>query len=255
MEQKKIKISLIGCLFIICILAIALCAYLNFGMKKEDNKPNEKNNSVNETVTNEDKTTDDESEILVSPAEDLFTIYNEDNPEISGVYITEISNVDGNIALKGITYTKYTFNEEEIKQIVEDGHIKLDGANYEIKNGELEDAVYELYEEGKDYPLYKISKENDNNYALYRYAQIMDVWKLTGRYVLVMIEPETEVFDDFTGNSLGKASEYFLKMKNENINITDKNLEETTILDSNRTFSFEFENGKCVKVNNMLTGV
>lgn len=255
MEQKNIKISLIGCLFIICVLAITLCAYFTFEMPKEDNKSNEKNTAVNETVKNEEQVTEDESEILVSPAEDLFTIYNEENPEISGVYITETSNVDGNIVLKGITYTKYTFNEEELKQIVEKGRIELDGANYEIKNGELEDAIYELYEEGKDYPLYKITKEDNNYYSLYRYAQIMDVWKLTGKYVLVTLEPETEIFDDFTGNSLGKASEYFSEMKNENINITDKNLEETTILDSNRTFSFEFENGKCVKVNNMLTGV
>ena len=166
--------------------------------------------------------------------------------------ITEVTANEDKYVLQGVLYSSYTFSKKEIDKIVVGEDIILDGKPYFVREPKDGDKgyfagtlLYNLYEEGKEYPLFSIY-ERESEYCLKRNAQIDDCYKDTGKKVSITIDKNTpfvenQGIDDLPVTTVDQEFENY----------------EPAELKKNATFpipsyTFEFSEGKCslVRANN-----
>lgn len=169
--------------------------------------------------------------------------------------ITEVTSNDDKYILQGVLYSSYTFSKKEIDKIKkEEGEaIILDGKPYFIRKPEPDDKgyfagtlLYNLYEEGKEYPLFSIYERENEEYCLKRNAQIDDCYKDTGKKVSITIDKNTPFVENQGIKDLPVTT---ADTKFENYEPTELKKNVTFPIPS---YTFEFSNGKCslVRANN-----
>lgn len=265
MDEKKyrVKYSLSIIIFDISLIVfVALGCWGTLIYKQKENH-NAKNTALIDTIntlnTTNNSTQNKENDLLdkkIISTDNSYMEITENITGLEGMYVTYIEKTENSYTLKGIMYSEYTFDEDKYDDFVAAGEITLDGKKYTLrKGGEMQGVLYELYQDTADYPLYGITNVEPNMYKLTRYAQISEVLKLTDTFGQVTIDPSTEVINDYTNESLGTATEYFKDFKTENISLSKNELFETTNLNTLRTYTFEFENGKVTKIYNHITSI
>ena len=265
MDEKKYKVtySLSIIIFVIALIVfVALGCWGTLIYKQKENNSAKvstlanTSNTLNVTNSNTQNKEEESFEEKIISANGNYTELTENITGLEGMYVTDIEKNENTYILKGIMYSEYTFDEEKYNSIVAAGEITLDGKTYTLhKGGEMQGILYELYQSTVNYPLYGITNPETNVYKLIRYAQISEVLKLTDTFGQVTIDPNTEVINDYTNESLGTVTEYFKDFKPENISLSKNELFETTNLNTRRTYKFEFQNGKVTKIYNQITSI
>jgi len=98
-----------------------------------------------------------------------------------------------------------------------------------------------------NYPLYEIVSE-ENRYIIRRMAQISNVWKLTDTYMEIELDGITNIIDDYTGEII-----YTVKDLYNSFNYIKPN--PRTHPSNISIFNFKFQDGKCIEVYKLLTGI
>lgn len=240
-DKREIKVSLgtVICIVIITFLVSVIGLMWYYYNYVEDKAPIEESVDTN-------KSTEDTIENA------LNSKYTEITKELEGMdvlFVTEaIENSNNTYTLKGVIYTQYTISSVELNNILEKGSMTIEGEEYTIKNSD-NTGEYDLFVENSDYALYKLKMLNNNEYYLEAQAQIADVWKLTNEYKEITVSNDTKcsLISDYEEeyNTVEKVFNNFEKM--EPIETTNPN--------TNKSFIFQFENGECVEVINVLTAV
>lgn len=162
------------------------------------------------------------------------------------IYVTNVKdNGDDTYTLSGIKYKKYTLTASEVRYELEDGEISINGEVYSIQETD-EENVYDLYGDGEEYPLYRLIQGEDRNYFIVSETELSDCWKLTEETVKVKVSGDIEVENAY--EEVFSVAEVFSGMGNSVP-------EDSTHPNSTRTFRFEFKNGKCKKVYDVLTSM
>lgn len=250
-EKKSFKMSLSNVLLFLAIIVILIMGYFIYKIYNEkiiatteiDNL-NKKISGLESIIVNELK----ETNINTETSDNKYTKITEDLEEIDVLYVTDVINNNDTYTLRGVLYTRYTLSNEELQKILNKGTMKINDKNYTIKNSK-DSNEYDLYELNSESPLYKIKQINSNSYYLEAQSQISDVWKLTDEYREITVSSNTKCsmfFDDEKKyNTVKDVFENFDKTQPA----------ETTNPDADKTFTFKFENGKCVEVNSVLTSI
>ena len=163
-------------------------------------------------------------------------------------------------------------NAGKLQKTINDLQGKIDtisntiNSNKDVDSNSAEDAKYvELTKElnsGDVLYVTKAEKNSDNTYTLYGVVfncnenvkpdyQISDTWTVTKDYKKVTVLSDTKCISGYPEEEETTVGKYFndygeveLEKVVENITLTDK-----------YTYSFKFENGKCVEVIDYCTGV
>ena len=144
--------------------------------------------------------------------------------------------------LQGTIYEIYTMTDSEVDSVVASGKITLDGAEYTVKAIDSENDMY-MFGPAPEYGAYAVNdvtskeelrytigKEN-GKYVVTRQSDYSTVWKETNKKASVTIDKNTTCEESYTGEE-SIASDVF----------------ENYIPVDNHGYTFDFENGKCVKV-------
>lgn len=159
------------------------------------------------------------------------------------VFVTSVlDNGDDTYTLSGIKYKKYVLSQSELQYAIDDGELFLNEEPYTLL--EVEENVFELYPENSDICVYNIRLDEENNYILEANTELSNCWRLSEEVCKVKVEKDIKV-EDYNGDKK-TAEEVFDNMEN-------KIPEETTHPLSSRTFRFTIKNGKCTKVEDVLT--
>lgn len=250
-EKKSLKMSLSNVLLFISIIVILIMGYFIYKIYNEktiatteiDNL-NNKISSLESIIVNKLQ----ETNINTETSDNKYTKITDDLEGIDVLYVTNVVNNNDTYTLRGVVYTQYTLSNDELQQIINKGTMKINDKNYIIKNSKTSNE-YDLYEANSENPLYKIKQTNSNNYYLEAQAQISDVWKLTDEYREITVSSDTKCSMIFDHEEKYNTVEDVFK------NFEETKPIETTNPDADKTFTFEFENGKCVKVVSILTSV
>ena len=255
-KEIKVRLSTVVYLFIIVVLVVALGVVYYLGFVKNDNSNNmiangevvEKNNiSVNEEKT---ETNNKIENTLTENSSD--SKYSEITKELDGIdvlYVTDaIENSNNTYILKGVIYTQYTISHKELSDILDKGSMTIEGKAYTIKNSDNA-GEYDLFEKDNEYALYKLKMINSNKYYLETQAQVSDNWMLTNEYKEITVSKDTKC-----------SMAYDYEEKYNTVDDVFKNFEQTKPIETknpnvDKTFTFKFENGKCVEVISAVTGL
>lgn len=261
-EKKSLKISLSTLLLLFAIIVIVVMGYFIYKFYNEkitateeitnlNNQISSLESTVNrlqETINNVSTTINNSQNNNTETSDNKYTEINDNLEGIDVLYVTNVVNNNNTYTLRGVLYTQYTLSNAELQQIINKGSMKINNENYIIKNSETSNE-YDLYESNAENPLYKIKQTNSNNYYLEAQAQISDVWKLTNKYKEITVSNDTKCSMVFDYEEKYNTVEDVFK------NFEETKPIETTNPDADKTFTFEFENGKCVKVVSVLTSV
>lgn len=242
-ENKNKPNKLLGLLTILIIAVVAFRGYImnnnessedkNFYSEEQTNVVNlEDGNTLNERITKSGK-------------------YSKITKELDGIdllYVTDIEKNGDNCTLKGVIYTQYTISNSEMKNVINEGKMKIDNETYNIKEDESSNE-YNLYGANEEYPLYKIKKLNSTEYYLECQAQITDVWKLTNEYRQITVPSNTKCSMDF------EYEEKYKTVEDIYDNFEYLAPADTTNPDSEKSFVFHFQAGKCVEVEGVITSL
>ena len=243
MENKKSSIFNLFSFFLIIIIAIMGCVIYKFYVDKKEIEEDltSLNSQINKLQENENAFTE------VPNTDIMYKEITEPLDDIDVLYVTKmIDNNDETYTLRGVLYTQYTVSNEELNKLVKRGAMDIEGIVYDIK--EESNNEYGLYSKDVDYPVYKFKQKDSNNYYLEAQAQIMDVWKLTEDYREITISKDTKcemVFDEELYQTIEDVYQVF--EESEPIDTTNPR--------TSNSFTFEFEDGKCVTVINVCTAV
>ena len=163
-------------------------------------------------------------------------------------------------------------NAGKLQETINDLQGKIDtisntiNSNKDVDNNSAEDIKYvELTKElnSKDV-LYvtKAEKNPNNTYTLYGVVfncnenvnpdyQISDTWTVTKDYKKVTVSSDTKCISGYPEEEETTVGKYFNNYGEVEL---EKVVENTTLTDK-YTYSFKFENGKCVEVIDYCTGV
>lgn len=238
MRRQVFKISIGQILLII----IVMCAVIwGLSLVNKEDAPEElevvENISIDNTVAsnNFDQTFSTVEENLESTS----------TKEDEIVFVTSVlDNGDDTYTLSGIKYKKYVLSQSELQYAIDDGELFLNEEPYTLF--EVEEDVFELYPENSEICVYNIRLDEDNNYILEANTELSDCWRLSEEVCKVKVGKDIKVVD-FNGDKK-TVEEVFDNMEN-------KIPEETTHPVSSRTFRFTIKNGKCTKVENVLTSI
>lgn len=261
-EKKSLKISLSTLLFFLAIIVIVVMGYFIYKFYNEKTTATEEitnlNNQISslestvnrlqETINNVSNTINNSQSNNTETSDNKYTKITDNLEGIDVLYVTNVVNNNNTCTLIGLLYTQYTLSHAELQQIINKGSMKINNENYIIKNSETSNE-YDLYESNAEFPLYKIKQTNSNNYYLEAQAQISDVWKLTNEYKEITVSSDTKCSMVFDYEEKYNTVEDVFKNFNETEPL------ETINPDADKTFTFKFENGKCVEVINVLTSV
>lgn len=212
---------------------------------------NSQNNNIESNVNKVQETTNNSSNSINKNESNSSNKYTEITNDLQGLdvlYVTNAIKNNNSYTLKGVIYTQYTLSDNELKQIIDKGHMKINNTNYEIKKIENSNE-YALYDANDEYPVFKIKESSSRCYYLEAQAQISDVWKLTNEYkeITIPCDEKCRVLFDY--------EEKYNNVEDVFKNFKETKPIETTNPDSEKTFTFKFENGKCVEVINVLTSI
>lgn len=256
LRRQVFKIS-IGQILLILIIIIALCAVVS-AIKGDDTKEDEVDNKVVEEIQEQEESTLQETEdtdefvdTTVSNSnfsnittEEKFVTETTSEDEI--IYVTSVKdNGDNTYTLSGIKYKKYMLTASEARYELEDGEMNINGDLYTVVETE-EEGVYDVFADGSEFPIYKLALAEDRNYYLTANTEISDCWELTEETVKLVIDSDVDVENAY--EEIKPAEEVFGNMGNL---VPD----DATHPNGSRTFRFEFEDGKCVYVIDVLTSV
>ena len=238
-------------LFISIIIIIILCgfAYLlyneNITLNKTASDLETKVNHLETVIENMQEKVDNASKII---ANRQYTVITEELDGIDVLYVTKAIRHEDSYTLEGVIYTQYVLDKSDIQQFVDQGYMTINGEKYTIRD-KADLGIYELYKDKSDYPLYVIKPTDTDSYYLEAQAQIQNVWKLTGDYRKITIPDDTKC-----------SMNYDYEEKYNTVDDVFKNYKETepqdiTNPDGDKTFTFKFEDGKCVEVISALTSV
>ncbi len=225
--MKKIWI-----IIIIILLVFLMICNLNITKKQEEYEIQETNNINEESNTGGKQ-----------------VVYSELTPELSegkAMFVNNVIEKDNSYVLQGILFEHYTMSQLEVDSILDAGTVVLDGKIYIIKEhsdeyDNFENTVYDLFEDGAEYPLYYIIKENDE-YVLKRGAQIDYCFKSTGKFVTITIEKSTSFVEN-----IGIADEPISTVEKEFSNYIPGELRDNDTFPI-PSYTFEFTDGKCTFV-------
>ena len=163
-------------------------------------------------------------------------------------------------------------NASKLQENINDLQGKIDtisnsiNSNKDVDNNSTETTKYvELTKElnSKDV-LYvtKAEKNSDNTYTLYGVVfkcnenvnpdyQISDTWTVTNHYKKITVSSDTTCISGYPEEEETNVGKYFYNYGEVEL---EKVVENTTLTDK-YTYSFKFENGKCVEVIDYCTGV
>lgn len=250
MEEKKgIKVSLgtVICMFIIFILIIAL-----LGMWYYYNNLNQPTEVGKSNINNETKVESQNSIVLPSQETTSKENYEEIATEFDGIdclYVTDVVKENNLYTLKGVVYTQYTISKTELDNALKKG-FKLNGDNFLVDEIGTDTDEYGLYKDAAgDFEVYRIKKINDDKYYLEAQAQISNVWKLTDRYMEITLDGDIPCLYNY--NYEGEET----TVQEVFDNYGKHEARETTNPADGYTFTFEFKNGKCVKIIDYMTSV
>ena len=256
LRRQVFKIS-IGQILLILIVVITICSVVSWikgddieetkiGNKVVDEVQEDGTNVTSEAVEENEfvDTTISNSNFSNTFKEEMFVTETTGENEI--IYVTSVKdNGDNTYTLSGIKYSKYMLTASEARYELEDGEIYITGDLYTVVETE-EEGVYDIYEDGAEFPLYKLALADDRNYYLTINTELSDCWELTEETVKVQIDSDVDVENFY--EEIKAAEEVFGNMK-------IKVPEDVTHPDASRTFKFEFEDGKCVRVIDVLTSI
>lgn len=258
LRRQVFKIS-IGQILLILIIIIAISAVVSWikGDDKEEVKVD--NNATEESQVQEtesDVTTETEGEnefvdttVSNSNFSNTFTeedLVTETTSKDEIIYVTSVKdNGDNTYTLSGIKYKRYMLTASEVKYELEDGEMNINGDLYTVVETE-EEGVYDVYADGSDFPIYRLALAEDRNYYLTANTELSDCWELTDETVKIQIDSDVDVENFY--EEIKPVEEVFGNMGNL---VPD----DSTHPNGERTFRFEFEEGKCVYVIDVLTSV
>lgn len=258
-EKKSLTISLSTFFLLLAIIVICVMGYFVYKLYNERTIATEEISNLNNQIGGLENTVNVLQESIDNVSNNSQSNNNEisDNKyteitdELEGIdvlYVTNaINNNDDTYTLKGVLYTQYTLSEAELQQIIDKGYMEINGERYVIKNNDSNE--YDLYQSNVDYPLYKIKPINSNSYYLEAQAQISDVWKLTDEYKEITVSGNTKcsMFSDY--------EEEYNTVEDVFNDFDETEPIETTNPNSEKTFTFKFENGECVEIIGAFTAV
>lgn len=237
MKKNSVKISLgtAVCMFIIIILIVAL-----LGMWYYYN-----NNEIIETNTSSQNVILSSPELIISNNN-----YEEITKEFKGIdclYVTEVVKENNTYTLRGVVYTQHTISTKQLEYALEKGYYVLNGEKYNIKQS---DNGYELLNNNfNEYALYIFKELNYNEYYLECLTQISNVWEMTDEYMEITLDGDIPCLYNYYYEGEETTVQ---KVFN---NYGKHEATETTNPADGYTFSFEFENGKCIKVIDFMTSM
>ena len=163
-------------------------------------------------------------------------------------------------------------NAGKLQETINDLQGKIDtisntiNSNKDVDSNSVEDAKYvELTKElnsGDVLYVTKAEKNSDNTYTLYGVVfncnenvkpdyQISDTWTVTKDYKKVTVSSDTKCISGYPEEEETTVGKYF----NDYGDVELEKVVENTTLTDKYTYSFKFENGKCVEVIDYCTGV
>lgn len=171
--------------------------------------------------------------------------------ELSGMdvlYVTDAIKKDNYYTLKGVIYTAYTLTNQEVSDMVKNGTYTVNNKTYTVKYNK-EDNSYGLYEKKDNYQMYKIVRVG-SYYYMELQAQVDNAWKKTNVHKEIVVSSNTPVTIGFDTSSRYKTADDVFKNFKSPTTIPD-----TTIPPFYYSFKFNFKDGKCVGLYNVITGI
>ena len=229
MKNKKVIGVLVG------ILGAIIMVGAGFGIYKLNSGKTEKETEKDAVyVSDEIVKTDKNAE------------YKEITKELEGIdvlYVTEaIKNNDDTYTLKGVIYTQKTFTNEEVENAMKKGIFTFEGEDYII---EEENGRYNLYPKSKEYICASLIIKDLDKYYIETATDISHNWMKTNEYRKITVNSDLKCEDAYT-EEVTTVKENFKDYKKVEP-------EDSTHPNNDRTYTFEFKDGKCVKVVNTTT--
>ena len=218
--------KLLGKLIVSVTFIFAVVAFTGCGDKK-DHSNTQKNNSIDGNLSVENTINTNKDEIEITSELD----------ENSSLFVTDVIDNGDTYTLEGILYEEYIVTDDEIRDAITSGKIVIDGETYSVEKEEDDDI--EMYELSKDgFAHFSIRKYEDSKYHLIRLAQIPTCQRKTDKKRRIMISKDTQCEDIYT-EEIETAEIVFN-------NFTK--LEPPDITHPTPSYTFVFENEKCIKV-------
>ena len=182
--------------------------------------------------------------------------YEKITEELNGIdvlYVTDVIDNKDSYTLRGVIYTQYLLSNSEFEQIIENGSMTLEGSKYIIEKVTSSDDYYENYQfylfpEGENYPVFKVNRASGKGYYIETILyEVPDVWKLTDRY------KEITITKDLKCKMESERDEGYKLVTDVFKNYKSSTPENTIRPDKDKTFTFKFENGKCVELISEFT--
>ena len=163
------------------------------------------------------------------------------------LYVTNVVKTDNYYTLKGVIYTAYILTTNEVENIVKNGSYAIYGDTYTVK-AKKDTRSYELYKgDQKDYEIVPIG----DYYCLTRGGnQIDNAWKKTNIHKEIVISSNTPISIGYDYANHYKVADDVFKNYKSLTSVPD-----TTNPPYYYAFRFNFKDGKCVGLYNVITGL
>lgn len=239
-KPQSSNMGLIVLTLIFCIAIAVFAGFLFFKVDNDKKSSDEKISELTSKIENLEKViskNDSNIEALSNSIPDKYTEITDNLKNLDVLYVTNVSKSKNNYTLEGVIYSQYTISNTDYEKVINDEEMEVNNTTYSVKKDD-ESGEYGLYEEDEDTPSYLIKEKNSRTYYLEAQAQIKNVWKLTDNFRKITLDGDVEVENDY--------SEETSTVKDTFKDFEAKEAEETT--NPNPTYTFSFEDGKCVKV-------
>lgn len=223
------------------------------------NKNEEVNNNVNTIVADikdnqqheniENNFESEHNNLESNNVSNMYTEITERLKPLEAFHVINVIENEDTYTLQGVIYTHYTLNDSELENIKNEGSIRLDGEEYDLKflnylRGE-DRVVYGLYSEGSESPMYLIIKNSSGYYYIEFQAQLSDVYRRTDIYKQITISKDTRCDDVMMGDILPDGTIYTAEKEFSNFEYIDP-IRETFPLP---LYIFDFnENGDLISI-------
>mgnify|MGYP004500436961 CR=1 FL=1 len=224
---------------------------LNKQIKKLKNTVSDlekKANDLEKQVSDNDKCSTCNSTCNVTVNNDKGQLITEELSGIDVLYVTDAIKKDNYYTLKGVIYTAYALTDQEVSDMVKNGTYTVNNKTYTVKYNK-EDNSYGLYEKKDNYQMYKIVKVG-SYYYMELQAQVDNVWKKTKVHKEIVVSSNTPVTIGYDTSSRYKTADDVFKNFKSPTTIPD-----TTNPPFYYSFKFNFKDGKCVGLYNVITGI
>lgn len=202
--------------------------------------------TLKSNISNLEKDNENCSTCNVTVNNDKGQLITEELDGMDVLYVTDAVKTDNYYTLKGVIYTAYILTTNEVEDIVKNGTYTIYGDTYTVK-AKKDTRSYELYKgDQKDYEIVPIG----DYYCLIRGGQIENAWKKTNIHKEIVISSNTPISIGYDyANHYKVADDVFKNYKS----LTSA--PDTTNPPYYYAFKFNFKDGKCVGLYNVITGL